>query len=62
MKPLNKAALGLCSLLVMGIATVSRAEPVMNLITVNTQDAMGYANWARNSSPIIAKSNNGQKQ
>ena len=58
MKLLSKAVLGLCCLLVMGMASLSWAEPVMNLITVNPQDPVGYANWARASSPAIAKSNN----
>ena len=29
----------------------------MNLITLNTQDAAGYAQWAKTSTPTIAKAN-----
>ncbi|MBL6688415.1 MAG: hypothetical protein ISP92_09300 [Pseudomonadales bacterium] len=39
-------------------AAFAKAEPVMTLITVNTQDAAGYAAWAKSSAPVIAKANN----
>ncbi len=41
----------------LGFTAISQAEPVMNLITLNTQDAAGYAQWAKRSAPIIAKAN-----
>ena len=34
-----------------------KAEPVMNLITINTQDRAGYAAWAQGSAEAISKSN-----
>ena len=39
------------------VSTVS-AEPAMNLVTVNTQDADGYVDWLRNSSTPIAHAMN----
>lgn len=43
--------------LTLGFTAASQAEPVMTLITINTQDAAGYAKWAKSSTPIIAKAN-----
>ena len=43
--------------LTLGVTSIGQAEPVMNLITLNTQDAAGYAQWAKTSTPIIAKAN-----
>ena len=39
------------------MATAS-AEPVMNLITVNTKDAAGYMAWAKASAPALVSANN----
>ena len=39
--------------LTLGFTSIGQAEPVMNLITLNTQDAAGYAQWAKTSTPII---------
>ena len=33
------------------------AEPVMNLITINTADGAGYAEWAKGSAKVISESN-----
>ena len=35
-----------------------QAEPVMNLITINTNDPAGYAAWAKSSAPTLIKANN----
>ncbi|MFT5048103.1 MAG: hypothetical protein ACI8UP_005104 [Porticoccaceae bacterium] len=43
--------------LTFAFTATTQAEPVMNLITVNTQDAAGYVSWAKSSTPIIAKAN-----
>ena len=40
------------------LMTAASAEPVMNLITVNTDDAAGYAAWAKASAPALVKANN----
>lgn len=55
MKQLLTACLAAATLLA---SVPTKAEPVMNLITINTQDAAGYAAWAKASAPIIAKANN----
>ncbi len=34
-----------------------QAEPVMNLITINTNDPAGYAAWAKSSAPKLIKAN-----
>ncbi len=39
-------------------SVAGQAEPVMNLITLNTQDGAGYAEWLRGSAKAIGKSNN----
>ncbi|MBP20196.1 MAG: hypothetical protein CMQ21_15090 [Gammaproteobacteria bacterium] len=39
-------------------STYVTAEPVMTLITVNTDDPAGYLEWARGSSETIGKTNN----
>lgn len=51
------------SLITSGIAlscilSFAQAEPVMNLVTVNTKDAAGYAAWAQKSAPKLIKANN----
>ena len=43
---------------VSALMTTASAEPVMNLITVNTNDAAGYSAWARASSPALGEANN----
>ena len=40
------------------LMTTASAEPVMNLITVNTNDAAGYSAWARASAPALVEANN----
>jgi len=35
-----------------------QAEPVMNLITINTNDPAGYAAWAKSSAPTLIEANN----
>lgn len=40
------------------LMAVANAEPVMNLITVNTNNAAGYAAWAKSSAPALVKANN----
>ena len=46
------------SALTLSFSVVSQAEPVMNLITLNTQDGAGYAEWVKGSAEAIGKSNN----
>jgi len=46
------------STLAMTLSLTARAEPVMNLITINTDDGAGYAEWAKGSAKAIATSNN----
>ena len=36
---------------------MASAEPVMNLITINTADGAGYAKWAENSAATIGEAN-----
>ena len=38
--------------------TSTQAEPVMNLITINTNDPAGYAAWAKDNAESISKANN----
>ena len=38
-------------------ASMASAEPVMNLITINTADGAGYAKWAENSAATIGEAN-----
>ena len=38
--------------------TSTQAEPVMNLITINTNDPAGYAAWAKDNAENISKANN----
>ena len=40
------------------LMAAANAEPVMNLITVNTNNAAGYAAWAKSSAPALVKANN----
>ncbi len=40
------------------LMTTAKAEPVMNLITVNTNDGAGYAAWAKASASALVKANN----
>ncbi len=42
----------------LSFSVASQAEPVMNLITLNTQDGAGYAKWLRGSAEALGKSNN----
>ena len=35
-----------------------QAEPVMNLITINTNDPAGYSAWAKGSAKALVKANN----
>lgn len=46
------------SALTLSFSIVSQAEPVMNLITLNTLDGAGYAEWVKGSAEAIGKSNN----
>ena len=39
------------------LSSYASTEPVMSLITVNTDDTAGYRNWAKGSSEAIAKTN-----
>ena len=48
------AAVALC---VLAFSQLVKAEPVMNLITINTADGAGYAAWAKGSAEVISKSN-----
>ena len=57
----SKLKIGLAfslSALSFSFSAVIQAEPVMNLVTINTQDGTGYAAWARGSAEAISKSNN----
>jgi len=45
------------TLLLSWIVSTATAEPVMNLITINTPDGAGYAEWAKNSAPVLGKAN-----
>ncbi len=47
-----------CGALALSFTVVTHAEPVMNLITLNTPDSAGYANWLKGSAKAIGKSNN----
>ena len=38
--------------------TSTQAEPVMNLITINTNDPAGYSAWAKDNAENISKANN----
>ena len=38
-------------------ARMASAEPVMNLITINTADGAGYAKWTENSAATIGEAN-----
>ena len=40
------------------LMAAANAEPVMNLITVNTNNAAGYVAWAKSSAPALVKANN----
>jgi len=42
----------------LSFSVIAKAEPVMNLITINTADGAGYAAWAKGSAEAISKSNN----
>lgn len=42
---------------VLAFSHLIKAEPVMNLITINTADGAGYAAWAKGSAEVISKSN-----
>lgn len=44
--------------LALSFSVASQAEPVMNLITLNTQDGAGYAKWLSGSAEALGKSNN----
>ena len=46
------------STLALSFSVIAKAEPVMNLITINTADGAGYAAWAKGSAEAISKSNN----
>jgi len=46
------------SALALSFSVIAKAEPVMNLITINTADGAGYAAWAKGSAEAISKSNN----
>ena len=39
------------------LSSYAATEPVMSLITVNTEDTAGYRDWAKGSSEAIAKTN-----
>ena len=61
MKKFSKIKLGIAlnlSAIALSLSATSLAEPVMNLVTVNTQDGAGYAAWAKGSAEAISKSNN----
>ena len=46
------------SALALSFSVIAKAEPVMNLITINTADGAGDAAWAKGSAEAISKSNN----
>ena len=61
MNKFSKIRLGIAlnlSAIALSLSATSLAEPVMNLVTVNTQDGAGYAAWAKGSAEAISKSNN----
>lgn len=54
MKKLTTIASGILMAL---MANATIAEPVMNLITVNTKNAAAYAGWVKDSAPAIIEAN-----
>ena len=52
-----KSAVKLFGLLFFFTTTIAQAEPVMTLITVNTQNPVGYAAWAKENAEAISKAN-----
>ena len=52
-----KSAAKLFGLLFFFTTTIAQAEPVMTLITVNTQNPAGYAAWAKENAEAISKAN-----
>ena len=55
---LKPAFVAIIGTLALSFSLIGKAEPVMNLITINTSDGAGYAAWAKGSAEAISKSNN----
>ena len=48
----------LFQMMTLGVSVAAFSQPALQVVTVNTDDAMAYVSWAESAAPVVAKINN----